>query len=62
MDDPRAFVSFDFDHDEKSKILFVGQANSESPTPFTIADWSSSLSYLKAHGRRRSRPRSIVAT
>jgi hypothetical protein len=41
MADPRAFVSFDFDHDEKSKILFVGQADSESPTPFTVADWSS---------------------
>jgi hypothetical protein len=41
MSDPRAFISFDFDHDETSKNLFVGQANSESPTPFTIADWSS---------------------
>lgn len=41
MPDPRAFVSFDFDHDETSKILFVGQAKSDSPTPFTIHDWSS---------------------
>jgi hypothetical protein len=41
MADPRAFISFDFDHDEKSKNLFVGQADSESPTPFTIEDWSS---------------------
>lgn len=41
MADPRAFVSFDFDHDEVSKILFVGQAKKESPTPFTVADWSS---------------------
>jgi hypothetical protein len=41
MPDPRAFVSFDFDHDEISKILFVGQAKSDSPTPFTIHDWSS---------------------
>jgi hypothetical protein len=39
--DPRAFVSFDFDHDEASKNLFVGQASSESPTSFTVADWSS---------------------
>jgi hypothetical protein len=38
---PRAFISFDFNHDQASKNLFVGQANSESPTPFTIADWSS---------------------
>jgi hypothetical protein len=41
MSEPRAFISFDFDHDEKSKNLFVGQADSESPTPFTIEDWSS---------------------
>ena len=44
MADPRAFVSFDFDHNEQSKILFVGQANKESPTPFTIGDWSSKSS------------------
>jgi hypothetical protein len=44
MADPRAFASFDFDHDETSKNLFVGQAKSESPTPFTVADWSSKSS------------------
>jgi Thoeris protein ThsB, TIR-like domain len=44
MADPRAFVSFDFDHDEKSKNLFVGQAKKDSPTPFTIGDWSSKSS------------------
>jgi hypothetical protein len=42
--DPRAFVSFDFDHDEITKILFVGQAKKESPTPFVVADWSSKSS------------------
>ena len=41
MSDPRAFVSFDFDHDESSRNLFVGQAKSDSPTPFTVQDWSS---------------------
>lgn len=41
MPDPRAFVSFDFDHDETSRRLFVGQGKSDSPTPFTIGDWSS---------------------
>jgi hypothetical protein len=41
MPDPRAFVSFDFDHDETSRILFVGQGKSDSPTPFTVGDWSS---------------------
>lgn len=40
MTDPRAFISFDFDHDETSRILFVGQAKN-SKTPFAIQDWSS---------------------
>jgi hypothetical protein len=40
---PRAFVSFDFDHDEISRRLFVGQAKENSPTPFVVADWSSKL-------------------
>lgn len=44
MADPRAFVSFDFDHNEKEKNLFAGQAKSESPTPFTVQDWSSKSS------------------
>jgi hypothetical protein len=50
MSDPRAFVSFDFDHDERSKNLFVGQAKSESPTPFTI---EASL-LMRKHGACRS--------
>src|SRR5580698_9643800 len=41
MVDPRAFVSFDFDHDETSRNLFAGQAKKDSPTPFTVQDWSS---------------------
>ena len=40
MADPRAFISFDFDHNETSRILFVGQAKN-SKTPFCIEDWSS---------------------
>ncbi len=40
MASPRAFVSFDFDHDEKQRLLFVGQSRN-SATPFTIEDWSS---------------------
>lgn len=39
MADPRAFISFDFDHDEDLKTLFVGQSRN-SRTPFTIQDWS----------------------
>lgn len=38
---PRAFISFDYDHNENSRMLFAGQGSSSSPTPFTIADWSS---------------------
>ncbi|MEU8445890.1 TIR domain-containing protein [Streptomyces microflavus] len=41
MADPRAFLSFDFDHDELQRLLFAGQARSDSPTPFTVQDWSS---------------------
>jgi hypothetical protein len=41
MADPRAFVSFDYDHDEESRRLFVGQGKKKSPTPFVIGDWSS---------------------
>lgn len=38
---PRAFLSFDFDHDQTPKILFAGQAKDKSPTPFAVEDWSS---------------------
>lgn len=41
MADPRAFVSFDFDHDDTQRILFCGQGKKESPTPFVVQDWSS---------------------
>lgn len=41
MSAPRAFISFDFDHDETSRMLFVGQGKTDSPTPFTVSDWSS---------------------
>jgi hypothetical protein len=41
MADPRAFLSFDFDHNERERNLFAGQAKRDSPTPFTAADWSS---------------------
>jgi hypothetical protein len=40
MADPRAFISFDFDHNENARMLFVGQAKN-SRTPFAIQDWSS---------------------
>ncbi|MEG3085638.1 TIR domain-containing protein [Sphingomonas sp. PB2P12] len=40
MANPRAFISFDFDHNETSRMLFVGQSKN-SKTPFNIEDWSS---------------------
>jgi len=40
MADPRGFVSFDFDHNENEKILFIGQAKNKK-TPFNFEDWSS---------------------
>ena len=43
MTDPKTFISFDFDHDETQKILFVGQAKN-SRTPFFIQDWSAKSS------------------
>ncbi len=48
MPDPRAFVSFDFDHNQTEKALFAGQAKSDSPTPFTVQDWSSRTSLPQA--------------
>ena len=43
MANPRAFISFDFDHDETEKNLFAGQSKN-SNTPFSIEDWSSKSS------------------
>lgn len=55
MTTPRAFLSFDFDHDQVSKILFAGQADSKSPTSFTIEDWSSKTALPQAEWERRIR-------
>ena len=43
MADPRAFISFDIDHDSNEKVLFGGQAKN-SKTPFSIEDWSAKSS------------------
>ncbi|CSA62602.1 Uncharacterised protein [Vibrio cholerae] len=43
MANPRAFISFDFDHNVTQKNLFVGQSKN-SKTPFAIEDWSSKSS------------------
>lgn len=39
MANPRAFISFDFDHNEIEKMLFAGQIKN-SKTPFSVQDWS----------------------
>lgn len=52
MTQPRAFVSFDFDHDEVQKRLFAGQAARDSPTPFTVQDWSSKAPLPQAQWER----------
>ena len=33
------FISFDFDHNEKQKLYFIGQSKN-SRTPFSVQDWS----------------------
>lgn len=43
MLNPRTFISFDFDHNDQSKIRFVGQSKN-SRTPFSISDWSAKSS------------------
>lgn len=39
MTKKRAFISFDYDHDEDLRVLLVGQAR-HPDTPFDLADWS----------------------
>lgn len=51
MANPRAFISFDFDHNETEKNLFVGQSKN-SKTPFDIEDWSSKRSLPQAQWER----------
>lgn len=49
---PRAFLSFDYDHNLVEKNLFAGQAKSDSPTPFEAADWSSKAPLPQAQWER----------
>ena len=51
MENPRAFISFDFDHNEVEKILFIGQTKN-SRTPFVINDWSSKASLPQSQWER----------
>ncbi len=51
MADSRAFISFDFDHNENEKNLFVGQSKN-SRTPFSIQDWSAKSSMPQSEWER----------
>lgn len=53
MADKRAFISFDFDHNLAAKNLFAGQCTTDSPTPFTMEDWSSSSALPQAEWEKR---------
>ncbi len=53
MPDPRAFISFDFDHNLTQKNLFVGQCSTDSPTPFSVEDWSSKAPLAQAEWEKR---------
>jgi hypothetical protein len=52
MATPRAFLSFDFDHNLTSKNLFAGQAKKDSPTPFEVHDWSSKSALPEAQWKK----------
>ena len=57
MASKRAFISFDFDHDEDLRNLLVGQSR-HPDSPFNIADWSVKEPFVgdwKAKVRRRIR-------
>jgi MTH538 TIR-like domain (DUF1863) len=43
MANPRTFISFDYDHNEIEKNLFIGHSKN-SKSPFNIEDWSSKSS------------------
>ena len=53
MADPRAFISFDFDHDDDHRILFAGQGKKDSPTPFYVQDWSSKSALPQAQWEKQ---------
>lgn len=57
----RAFISFDYDHDQSLKALFVGQTK-HPDTPFAIADFSikEASSTWKDEARKRIKGCDVV--
>ena len=52
----RAFISFDFDHDEELRDSLIGQAKNPD-SPFNIADWSV---HERINSRWRKKVRSLI--
>jgi hypothetical protein len=45
MPNPRAFIAFDYDHDEFLRVALVGQSK-HPDTDFAIADWSVKVPFV----------------
>lgn len=59
----KTFISFDYDHDDKLKVLLAGQAKHKD-TPFDIEDWSIKETIdenWKAKARTRIKSVDVVA-
>src|SRR2546428_4150949 len=54
----RAFISFDYDHDDDLRTLLVGQAKNPD-TPFNVADWSIKEASSDWQERARARIRRV---
>jgi hypothetical protein len=63
MPKTRVFTSFDFDHDEDLRNLFIGQSRNPD-SPFELSDWSIRAPLTgdwKAKARQRIRAVDVVA-
>ena len=54
---PRAFLSFDFDHDLVPNTLLLVRPERIPPTPFAVQDWSSRRHFPRLSGNASSEPR-----
>lgn len=62
MAKPKAFISFDYDHDDGVKVMLVGQAKNPD-TPFEFSDWSIKEEIdknWKDHARKRIKAVNVV--
>ena len=56
MPNPRAFIAFDYDHDESLRNLLVGQSK-HPDTDFDIADWSVKEPFAERDWEKKVRTR-----